>query len=92
VPKKNAWNHKRSLVLLTNRKDYEHFNQARGERILSFRLGIFRIVAAGGRDEETSRITQCRQGRSKIGIVSEPQAATAHQFSICDFRMTICGG
>jgi len=34
-------------------------------------------VASGSRDEETHRITQARQGRSKIRTVSEQQAATA---------------
>jgi hypothetical protein len=38
--------------------------------------------AAEGRDEETSRITQAREGRSKIRIVSEPQAATAPKFQV----------
>jgi hypothetical protein len=47
--------------------------------MLGFRFEAFGLVAvaAGGRDEETNRITQTREGRSKVKIVSEPQVATA---------------
>ncbi len=35
------------------------------------------VGAAGGRNEETYRITQAREERSKVRIGSEPQAGTA---------------
>jgi aspartyl-tRNA(Asn)/glutamyl-tRNA(Gln) amidotransferase subunit C len=42
--------------------------------------GFVLSAAAAGRDEETSGVTQSPKGRSKIKIVSEPQAATAHSY------------
>jgi hypothetical protein len=57
--------------------------QGREPKIPESRHYTQNLVATGGRDEEESSVTQTREGRSKIRIVSEPQAATAYRFLIC---------